>query len=1003
MDAERPSERRLVTCLFLDIVGSTELTMALAPERMKRTLDQAFGEVRGIVAEHGGTIEKYVGDAVFALFGAPVTHADDALRALRAAESCRDRVSRGTVAVRIGVETGEALIDLEAAEHERQRMAVGRCVNIAARLQSAAEPGQILVGPTCYEAVAETAELESRGTLELKGIGGLPTWRLVRAQAERAATRTAFVGRHEELARLREAFARSRDGRATLALVSAPPGQGKTRLVREFIDELAGVRTLAARCRPGSETGSDTPLRQLLSDRGDATREAVERRVAGLFGEGDEARRVAGALVHSAGLGTTDLLPAHPIERQDELVNAWRRYFAALGGGGPTVIWIDDLHWAEPELVRLIDRLTFAATVPLLVVGTARPEFGGSAALRPGGDRVHIELSGLDEASARSLAQSIGGSDASGIERAEGNPLFIVELARSRTTSRGELPVNLRGAIAARLDELAPDDRELLQRASVLGETFGVREAALLAGRDLSTTAGALARLGHAAYLDPVGGDWRFHHALVHDVAYGRLPVAERMRLHARYARDGAHPEDAEALAHHWWEALRPPDAEWVWEGAAEVDRMRQDAFQAHLAAGQRHAERFAHEQAVEVYARALQLTAEPRDLGTVERAIANAYARNAQGDDAWEHRLRAIDAYRRAGTEPPAGLYAEMLAIPVYNWGFFRAPPPDELVLRLLDEGEGVARRSGDMPSLTRLLVQRSYFDGRPELAEEASRLVDGSGDPLPYADVLQRLAMVEVLTGEFARAERTYERVAELVRSGGRVDELEYLMFRSTAVLLLGDIARADELAAETLHASAGTGAHLRSHALQTKELVLVYRGDWSGVAELAREAVRLVEENPTTPWCMRGGYAVAAGAVACVLLGRRGDADPFLAAAVKMPWSSPARLNTMLLPAAMTGGEAPLPEEPAVVRPWHRQLIDPARVHEPIGLAMLERWPELPPYLARLDAAAAKGARVAGAVASAIREEEAGGGRGHGALRQLGCHGLSELIAFRPAARR
>src|SRR4029077_5554150 len=200
------AERRLVTALFLDVVGSTASLGKIGPERMKQVLDLAFAELRDIVAAQGGTIEKYVGDAALALFGAPTAHADDAVRALRAAEGCarwaRDGAARGVPAVRIGVETGEVLVDMRALEHERQRMAVGTCINVAARLQAHADPGQVLVGPLCHEASDDQAEMRSLGEVDLKGIGPTATWELLRVHATETRTRLVFVGRQDELERL---------------------------------------------------------------------------------------------------------------------------------------------------------------------------------------------------------------------------------------------------------------------------------------------------------------------------------------------------------------------------------------------------------------------------------------------------------------------------------------------------------------------------------------------------------------------------------------------------------------------------------------------------------------------------------------------------------------------------------------------------------------------------------------------------------------------------------
>src|SRR5438132_3594955 len=312
MTVEHRSERRLVTCLFLDVVGSTDMTVSLGPERMKRELERSFTDLKGILQREGGTIEKYIGDAIFVIFGAPIAHTDDPERALRAAIDCaewaaRSRGAGGAVDVRIGVETGEALIDLDAVDL-RQQMAVGAVVNLAARLQSQADAGEIVVGPTCRGETADVAEYARERTADLKGIGAVSIASLVGLSTHVNYRPLRFVGRDAELRRLSAAFDRVRAGRATFALVSGPPGQGKSRLIEEFLATLpSDVRVLSARCPPGTESGAFTPLRQLVaSDVGAATIEALAARTGQLFPDATAGASVLEGVAHAVGLTTSE-------------------------------------------------------------------------------------------------------------------------------------------------------------------------------------------------------------------------------------------------------------------------------------------------------------------------------------------------------------------------------------------------------------------------------------------------------------------------------------------------------------------------------------------------------------------------------------------------------------------------------------------------------------------------------------------------------------------------
>jgi hypothetical protein len=541
-------------------------------------------------------------------------------------------------------------------------------VNLAARLQQRAEPGQILVGPTCHQISAELAAFAALGNVELKGLGLQSVWRLVSLGDPSGRARPPLIGRDAEMARLRVAYQRARLGLSTFAVVYGPPGQGKTRLVEEFLAETADARTLQERCRHAAELSARNPLFDLLTSNGaDWSGENLADSLVPMFPDVLERDRVFTALAHSAGMIVGYELKALPAgQRQDEIENGWRRYLAALARDEPVVLWIDDFQWAEPETVRLLDRLTLGTAMPILIVVAARPEFTAQPASHSGGTYVFIGLDALKESDARALARYVGSTNPAGIERAEGNPLFIIELARAREISvTPEVPITLKGIIGARLDELPRQDRELLQCIAVIGETFTVRDAILLSGRAPANVASALDRLAELSYLRPVLGGLRFHHALLHDVAYARLATAERMRLHARYARHGVPPDDAETLAHHLWEAVGGDDAEWVWEDSGELSRLRGRAREAHLAASRRYANRFAYERAIEACRRASLLAIDPADIGHVEQTTGNVFAAKGDADQAWMHYLRARDCYCDAGLERRADLYPSRSSCP--------------------------------------------------------------------------------------------------------------------------------------------------------------------------------------------------------------------------------------------------------------------------------------------------------------------------------------------------
>jgi class 3 adenylate cyclase len=991
-------ERRLVTSLFIDVVGSTELTVALGPERLKAALDLAFTELRGVIEHEGGTVEKYIGDAIYALFGAPVAHPDDPERALRAAAGARAWAASRSAAeipfgVRVGLETGEAIVDLAAAVDTKQQMSVGAVVNTAARLQQRAEPGQVLVGPVAHGATVELATFTPLGTIELKGLGAIAVWALDELRGTVGRRRLPFVGRDAELELLRLAHRRAKT-RSVLALVSGPPGQGKTRLVEEFLAGATGVRLLAARCRPGGEVGALAPLRELLlADRGE---DALDPLVADAIADPAERTRVRDALAHSAGIRASGALATlGKNERDDELLNAWRKLVRGLGAQAPVALWVEDVHWAAPEVVALIDRLSLAGE-PTLVIATARPEFAEAAGIRPSGDRFFIDLDALEPEAARALASSAGRADAGAIARAGGNPLFIVELARARDPG-GDLPLTLQGALGARLDDLDGYDRALLAHGAVVGETFAPSDAAMLSGQDATGAARALARLAERQYLDPVDGRYRFHHSLLRDVAYGRLLVADRMRLHARYARE-AQLEDVEVLAHHWWAALGGAEAEWVWRADPALAEMRRDAHAAHLAAGRKQGALFAADRAATFFDRAYALADDERGRAEAKHGLADAYAQDLHGDDAWQAYQDAREHYLAAGGAP-AELYIGALKV-LMRIGSFRRVPTEAERATLAEEGQRTARASGDPGILARVLVYSAFRDmdpgseaADPALLAEALRLSERS-DPATRREILGWEAENHIRAMRIASALAVFDQMEALPGATSELDRMEYLRGRALIALRRGSLPELASVAERLWAASRQAGPHLRTHAEVYASQLAFARGEWENVARLAADTDQLIRSSPATVFCVSAGIMLANGAVVHARAGRAEEARALIRQidAIAYERVVPAALTAMGL--AFTGDGVPIDATPQNVTsrlPFLAAAAVATRQHDE-ALAIADA----------LEADARGGARFYSALAQAVREEVAhdrgGAAPTHALLKEIGYVGWSDVLAAR-----
>jgi DNA-binding SARP family transcriptional activator len=546
--AAEPSRRKIVTILFVDVVDSTDLGVSLDPEVFRGVMTRYFAEATAAVERHGGIVEKFIGDAVMAVFGVPVVHEDDALRAARAAAELRGAVgelsaelaeSHGiTLQVRMGLNSGEVLVGDPASGAS---FATGVPVNVAMRLEQAALAGEILLGEATYGHVRHSVEAERVESVELGGVlGRVSAFRLgAVGETDRPLGTATLVGRTEELAWLRAAFAAVQsERRSRVVTVLGDGGVGKSRLAKEFLGT-SGVRSLVGRCVSYGQGATFLPLAQIVRE---AFPERPQAAIAELLAGDDQAPVIAERVTQLTGT-------AEGAASTGEIFWAFRRLLEAMAGREPLVVVLEDIHWAEPTLLDLIEYLdAWTASVPLLVVCLARKDLleqriGWGAehrtlALDPLTDDAAVDLlddidTGLDE-TARALI----------VDVAEGNPLFLEQLLafaeEAGVDALAAVPPTLEALLAARLDRLEPDERALLERAAVVGRDF--RRSALLALSPPEDLAGldrrltTLARRGLVRSLRGEGDErYRFHHVLVRDVAYAAITKEARADLHERY------------------------------------------------------------------------------------------------------------------------------------------------------------------------------------------------------------------------------------------------------------------------------------------------------------------------------------------------------------------------------------------------------------------------------------------------------------------------------------
>ena len=897
--------RKTVTIVFCDITGSTALGESTDPEALRTLLAQYFERMRSIVERHGGTVEKFIGDAVMAVFGVPIVHEDDALRACRAAIEMRDALPELGINARIGVNTGEVVTGTA------ERLATGDAVNVAARLEQAAQAGEVLIGESTRRLVARAAEIATVEPLVLKGKSEpVPAFRLVAVTgALERRFATPMVGRDRELRSLRDALARTvADRSCQLFTGLGSAGVGKSRLVAEFLAS-SDARVVRARCLSYGDGITYWPvvevLKQLDSLPGDA---AAAEPLRSLLGE---AGRPATA---------------------DQIAWAFRKLLEQEARAQPLVCVFDDVHWAEQTFLDLVTSVAeLSQDAPILLLCMGRPEL---LELRPswgGGmwNSVTVLLEPLDAAETTAMLAALGGVDEELADRiaasAEGNPLFLEEmLALVRAGGGGEVavPPTIQALLAARLDQLDVHERAVLERGAVEGQVFHRSSVEALANGE--PQAARLVNLVRKQLVRPdrpqLPGDdaYRFRHLLIRDAAYDALPKSSRADLHRRFADwlethgpdlveldeiTGYHLEQAS----HYLSELGRSDAEL----AARAARRLWDA-------GRRARWRIDQRAARSLLGRAAALSDPPdvRLLIDLARVTADTHAgadllveaadRAAAANDPVGAALaRALEAFERVHLGEWTSAEHERLA--------FEAIP----LLEAAGDDSGLAEVWGSLANGL-YNVRCSYAD-MEHASEQALRYAERAGQvrphlfmmtvalvygPRPVDDALARLseladeqthpfsmfdrAILLIMRGETAEGLALAERTEELQRDIGEEGTADAMMadidsllgeYESAAGRLSRYCAELTERGLSSLLSTYGPllGRHLweigrfdeaESFALKGRELghdddpitdglwrrvlalVLARRGELVEAERLAREAVA-ISQTIDSPW--------------------------------------------------------------------------------------------------------------------------------------------------------
>jgi class 3 adenylate cyclase/tetratricopeptide (TPR) repeat protein len=974
-------------------VGSTRLGEGLDPEAVRAVMSRYFALATEAIERHGGTVEKYIGDAVVAAFGVPAVREDDASRAVHAALEMLERLEALNdelepqhglrLALRIGVNTGEVLA--ATARGLDQRFLAGDVVNVAARLEQGAEPGTILVGNRTAEAAGAAFRFDLPAQLEVKGKEkSLPALR-VRGTAEVAmpagtparSLQAPLIGRERELRALDEALDDVMNAhQAQLALVVGPAGIGKSRLLFEFLERaktrVPTLNVLRGRClssghgitywalgeivRQASGVSLDTPPEKAAA--------RLEEMVRSVFGQAaggqTDIGKVVFAMATTAGIHLADnpLDRIRPIAVANELGRAWPQFASAQARRAPTVLFIEDLHWADDQLLATLEHIIGRSEGQLLVLTTARPEFviehPSFAAAREAA--TSVSLRALDERDEEKLVGALLGWETlpAGLrrpllERAEGNPFFLEQLVdglidagavardgnewRFRSEAPTTLPDTIHGVLASRIDRLSAAEKRALQEASVVGRTFwapalaeAMDEAALLPAlegleaKGLIVVRSTTSVAGEAEYM--------FKHALLREVALTGIPLARRARSHARAGawleRLAGEGDEAvlEVVADHYRAALLGDGADLGWTDAADDRaRVRDRAFAALLAAGSAARRRNATQRAIDLHEAALQLAADDLERARTFEELGDDHGWSYHGDPSVDNWTRALELWRALGDDEACARVCLKAArhCAIY-WGGFANRPSGATVDALVDEG---LDRTRDPLTRGWLLAIRGLAAGsyaalshpdpsprewRIAAAEEAAVLGEREESIDLQALALRSLGGLYVEAGQPERAlELAEKELAIIDRVEVLRDRLVQLSLALARVMDIGgDFERALALAKDAKTMARDQSAHERMHATYFVMAPLYRLGRWQEIPPLVEEHLAAFEEETVDMNCpyTRGGPALGA-----VVLDRLGLVDAAAAATERIVpnEAQPGLVEAWMAERALLAGDA------------------------------------------------------------------------------------------------